>query len=308
MGIARRDLGRLAFAGLLTAPLGLAARSTAATAAPAAGWSFFKNLGGDLRGGPTVTSWDAGRLDIFGIDSEGRLAHKWFDGNWKNWQTLGAYPGYGVVHGVSWGPGRIDLFGMKQNGDLLHRLYSGGQWSGWHTMAGNLALPPAVASWGPGRLDVLGKGKDNRLHHRIFDGGQWYPWRDAGPYTGFSAPGVAAPTAGRLEVFASNQSTDEVFQSTYSGEKWSGWTEHYGSMWERPSASSWGANRIDLFGITQKNALVQRTYAGGWKQWRTLSLNGTMKTTPSAVSWGPNRIDVFGLDMDDNLLQILWTA
>jgi hypothetical protein len=47
-------------------------------------WHDWESLGGVLSSGPGVSSWAAGRLDVFVRGTDNALWHKWFDGNWSN--------------------------------------------------------------------------------------------------------------------------------------------------------------------------------------------------------------------------------
>ena len=92
---------------------------------------------GDVSGGPGVTSWADGRLDLFGADPDhGHLMHRWYTGGaWSssNWEDLGGELTSSPV-GVSWADGRIDVFG--RNGDhVVHEYFSSAGWSGWEDLA-----------------------------------------------------------------------------------------------------------------------------------------------------------------------------
>ena len=62
----------------------------------------------------TSASWAPGRLDVFARGTDNALWHKWYDGGWLDWESLG-----GVIasdpSAVSWGHGRIDVFARGTN-------------------------------------------------------------------------------------------------------------------------------------------------------------------------------------------------
>lgn len=66
----------------------------------------------------------SGRLDIFACGQDNALWHKWYDGRWSDWESLG-----GVITSdpgaVSWGNGRIDVFARGQDNALWHKWYDG---------------------------------------------------------------------------------------------------------------------------------------------------------------------------------------
>ena len=56
--------------------------------------------------------------------ADNAMWHKWFDGTWRNWESLGGLidnePG-----AVSWSPGRIDVFARGMDNALWHRWFDG---------------------------------------------------------------------------------------------------------------------------------------------------------------------------------------
>src|SRR5689334_11786116 len=86
-------------------------------------WSNWESLGGVLVAGPTVSSWAANRLDVFGTGTDNHMWHKWWDGSsWSGWEDLG-----GVLidnpAAVSWGPNRIDTFVRGTDNALWHKWW-----------------------------------------------------------------------------------------------------------------------------------------------------------------------------------------
>jgi peptidoglycan/xylan/chitin deacetylase (PgdA/CDA1 family) len=127
---------------------------------------------------PAVSSWSAGRLDVFMTGTNSVLYHKWFQDGWFGWESLGGSLTSSPA-AVSWSNGRIDVFARGSDGTLQHKWFSGG-WSGWESLGGQLASGgPAVSSWAPGRLDVFTTGTDGALKHLWFSVG-WHSWESLG--------------------------------------------------------------------------------------------------------------------------------
>jgi hypothetical protein len=84
-------------------------------------WSNWESLGGVLYSGPDACSWGPGRLDIFVKAAAGDIDHKWFDGQWHDWEPLGTPPGDLVYFptAASWGNGRIDIFAKGRTYNTL---------------------------------------------------------------------------------------------------------------------------------------------------------------------------------------------
>jgi hypothetical protein len=92
-----------------------------------------------LDSGTAVSSWGAGRLDVFAKGVDNNLWHTWYigGGDWHNWESLGAPPGglTSAPSAVSWGAGRIDIF-ARGNNFALWQLYYAAGWYGWYNLGG----------------------------------------------------------------------------------------------------------------------------------------------------------------------------
>jgi len=165
--------------------------------APPPGWSGWESLGGELTSGPGVSSWAAGRLDVFVRGGDNALYHRSYEGNWSGWQGLGGELTSDPV-AVSWGPGRIDVFARGTDHSLIHKWFDGG-WSAWESLGGELTSGPGVSSWAAGRLDVFVRGGDNALYHRSYEG-NWSGWQGLGGEL-TSDPVAVSWGPGRIDVF-----------------------------------------------------------------------------------------------------------
>lgn len=256
-------------------------------------WHGWESLGGVLSSGPDVSSWAAGRLDVFLRGTDNALYHKWYDGAWSGWEHQG-----GVLTSdptaVSWGPGRIDVFARGTDNALHHKWYDGA-WSGWESLGGLLTSGPDVASWGAGRLDVFVRGTDNALWHKWYEGG-WSDWESLGGVLA-SDPAVVSWRNGRIDVFV--RGTDNALHHKWYEGGWSSWESLGGVLSSAPDVSSWAPGRLDVFARGTDNALWHKWYEGGWSGWE--SLGGALTSDPSAVSWGGGRIDVFARGTDNAL-------
>ena len=246
-----------------------------------------------LTSDPTAVSWSANRIDVFARGPDNALWHKWYDGQWSGWESLGGSLASGPDV-ASWGSGRLDVFVRGTDNTLQHKWYDG-QWSQWENLGGGLSSDPAAVSWGPGRLDVFARGADNGLWHRWYANG-WSGWEGLGG-TLASAPDVASWGSGRLDVFV--RGTDNTLQHKWYSGQWSGWEGLGGGLSSDPSAVSWGAGRIDVFARGADNGLWHRWYANTWSGWE--SLGGGLSSGPDASTWGSGRLDVFARGMDNTL-------
>jgi murein DD-endopeptidase MepM/ murein hydrolase activator NlpD len=255
--------------------------------------------------GPEVSSWGAGRLDVFAKGTDGGLWVKTYDqagGGWTTWASLGGQIASDPA-AVSWAPGRIDVFALGSDKALWHIYYDGRSWSKWISHGGTLASGPAVTTWGPGRLDVFARGANNDLQHIFYayTAGGWSNWVSHGGQLA-GDPGAASWAPGRIDVFA--QGSDNTLKHLIydPAVSWSGWFSHGGSLSSGPSVATWGIGRLDVFALGTASDLQHIAYDsgdGGWSSWS--SLGGQLAADPAAISWGSHRIDVFAKGADNGL-------
>lgn len=109
----------------------------------------------------------------------------------------------------------------------------------------------------------------------------------------------------RTDVFVRGQD-NAVWQKTWTGSSWSGWTSLGGFVTSDPAAVSWGAGRIDVFARGQDEALWHKwwTTGAGWSAW--YSVGGMLSSGAAATSWAPGRLDVFAAGQDKTVWHLAW--
>ncbi|MFF7872171.1 hypothetical protein ACFZCT_37885, partial [Streptomyces qaidamensis] len=214
-----------------------------------------------------------GRIDVFARGMDSAVWHKWFDGNWSGWESLG-----GTVSSAptvsSWSSGRLDLFARGMDSAVWHKWFDGG-WSGWESLGGTVSSAPAAVSWGNGRIDVFARGMDSAVWHKWFDG-NWSGWESLGGALS-SAPTVSSWNSGRLDVFAVG--TDSAVWHKWFDGNWSGWESLGGALSSAPAAVSWGNDRIDVFAIGTDSAMWHRW----WALASTVRLHAKILTAPNVA-------------------------
>ena len=276
---------------------------------------------------PALSTWGAGRLDIFCSTSTG-LLHTWHapDADLGTWESVdGAEAAVGSRSGVaacSWGPGRIDTFVIADDGTLhtvSHDPTTG--WGSWGTLGGALdpASSPAVASWGPGRLDVFARGPAGELMHLWRDpSAGWGHWESLDQFLGARklAGGVsaAAPRPGQLIVGGlSSQGYPQVCDYDAWLGSWSLWNLAYTAPPAagaqpataiRAHASTFSQGQspttrrpvdIDLYAIAQHAAgdlvITRSRWSGSWATDILPHTPGTHRGI-GAATWSENRTDL----------------
>ncbi len=254
-----------------------------------------------------VTSWKAGRLDLFARNDRNRLVHRYraaTTGDWSDWESLGGDLGSSPA-AVSWAENRIDVFAEGTNAHLLHTWFDG-SWHDFEDLGGSLSSPPTVISSESGSLDVFVRDAQDQLAHKYFRPGTgWSGWQQLGGNLA-GTPAAIVPEAGRIEVFARN-ADNNVLHISHGAGGWSAWGTLEGPIHAGPGVASWGGGRIDLFGSGADQQLLHRWYdKGKWSEWQ--GLGGSLASPPTAVSWGEGRIDIFARGGNDLEVHKYWTT
>ena len=240
-----------------------------------------------------ATSWGEGRLDVFGIESRGRvLLHKYFDGSqWNpqddisNLEDLGGDLSTGVS-AVSWGPDRMDIVGASDEQEVQHIYYDGTKWSEWESLPGsNVSITePTIVSWGVNRLDIFGINlNDGALWHTAWDGSQWLAWESLGGSNLLSPVAAKSWGPNRIDILALGED-NSYYYKFWDGSQWNPTDatlyQKAGNFSSVPALASWGVNRLDIFGVTTDKKLAHQTwYGSGWfPEWTFEDLGGALDT------------------------------
>ena len=228
----------------------------------------------------SATSWGFNRMDVYGVDNHGELAHQYWDGyQWgPTYDKIEALGGDfdSPPTAVSPSTGRMEVFQVANNGSLMHKYYDGTAWqpssSAFESLGGYLDSHTVLSATvnGANPIDIFGKADDDddSIYHKYWDGHSWQPQGD------------------------SMESMDDGSTEISSG----------------PAAVSWGPNRTDVFALDNEHKLKHQYWDGTtWlKKWESLG-DVEFSNTPTAISWGENRLDIFGVDSESgDLLHVYW--
>lgn len=121
-----------------------------------------------------------------------------------------------------------------------------------------------------------------------------------------TGPGSSSWGSARADVFVGGTDSG-IWQQTWNGTSWQGWSSLGGIITTDPAAASWGVNRIDLFVGGSGNALYHRWWDGtGWSGWE--NLGGTLTSGPGDATRGVNTVDVFVRGTDNGLWHRWWDS
>jgi hypothetical protein len=128
---------------------------------------------------PAVASAHAGRIDLFGLGTDGLLYRRTLtDGYWDAWSQVDERTRFDAAPAAaSSEPGRVDLVG-RVGGDLVTASLVGDRWNAWALVptAGRITSAPALISRARGALDAFVVRKaDGAVLRLPYSGGAWRP-------------------------------------------------------------------------------------------------------------------------------------
>lgn len=267
-----------------------------------------------------------GELEIFGIDSYGRMrrnqqritaASGSGPDNWGGWTLLtGEVRSRGTVAVAKNLDNTLEIFVPSQTGDVYykHQLIPNGAWGGWVDMGGssrNITDLQAVNN-ADGSLSVFGIGPDGNIWYasQSAPGTGWPAWMDMGGEQ--IQPGfvVGQDLDGRVDVFGADHSGNVWYNRQTSDGGWNGWRELSGETVQPRLAIARDLNgRIYLWGIGKTDEdiweISQKTPGGHWGNWSDLrgkGLKGARIKSGFAVGQNSDgRFEIVGTGSDSHV-------
>lgn len=173
-------------------------------------------------------------------------------------------------------------------GGQLYSSSFNGSWTGWSSIAGTTASPPALCGSGTGRVDLVLRGVDNGIYHKTFSAGVWSSgWDSLGGKT-VDQPACAILN-GLLYVVVRGTGNFVYWNSMQliTGQ-WSRWQSLAGYASSAPVlVATPSASRLDLLirGLNDEIYHMAFLPPGSWSgQWDSPS--GLTIDVPAAVSDG----------------------
>ena len=261
-----------------------------------------------------------GQLEVFRLDDDGRLYHKWrkeSNGAWSMWCSLDGslWPGLSVVNDTA---GKMEVFGIDRFTGNLEQIQqladNGSDWSSWRNLGGKFGPSVAAECNANGRIQVFAvDAATHRVKHiEQTANGSWSPWTDLG---GSLKPSLTAARNkdGRLELFglaARDGTLLHCWQLYPNTTNWSDWASLGGSIGPGFAVSQSRAGRLELFAVNQTNDAVERICEGdqnnstNWTGWEDLGTN-SMPGLAAGKS-ADDRIEIFAVRPADFMLMHRW--
>jgi hypothetical protein len=248
-------------------------------------WEPWESLGGVMLDGPFVIAAE-GRLDLFAVNQELFIFHKFWDGTWTDWRSL-----YHRDNGSSmatpsavWSTiGTLDLFMHAMDGDTYRRTLRDHQWRDWERLAGPTLSNSQAVSMGPSDTNLFAIGVDRRPQ-QLRCGSSNTDWQCLDDNLLATAPHVVATADGWMDLFGLSVDRSLHHQSCQDGE----WTDPValgGKIAFQPRAVAASPDSLTVFVVGDEGAVWFRNRGpDGWTWWE--SLGGLAFSRISAVASG----------------------
>lgn len=287
-------------------------------------WSRWTALpGGQVYTGvPAVARAGDGRLAVFAREKNGTLAELLQtapeSGSWDSPVELSS-----VIIGssptvVAWPDGHLEVFALLDHGHLGYiwqrGTTAGASWSGWASLGGSLAGPPAAALDSTGHPEVVAVATNLHLVHDYYANGSWAGWRPlpGGPLFA-GVPAIGMNQDGRLEVFARSTDGDllHVWQQSQNPTQWGGpFRIVENALTSDPAVYNANGHRLEAFAADQHKGVshsfqTSPAAGAGWTSWQ--SLGGSASSAPATLLT-PSLAEIFVQARDGAIQYNRWTA
>jgi serine/threonine protein kinase len=198
-------------------------------------WSAWTTLPGGpaYTGVPALAPAKDGRLVVFARAKTGQVAEIWQtspgSASWQGPVPLGTTITRSSPAVVAWPDGHLEVFALLSDAHVGYMSQSStsgaGTWTGWTSLGGPVAGPPAVALDATGHPQVFAATAGRLLVHDYYLNGNWAGWALAPGHSRYvGVPGIATNADGRLEVFARSTNGDllHLWQLSRTGTRWAG--------------------------------------------------------------------------------------
>jgi len=272
-----------------------------------------------LIGKPIVGKNIEGHLEVFRVDSDHQLRHRWqkqSNGDWSAWSSLGGafFPGIATANMFD---GQMVVFAVDSASHHLKWIRQeepdGPDWSTWIDLGGEVQPPLAAMQNHDGRLEVfavdVASGGVKHIWQTNVHGG-WSDWADLG---GRLDPGLVAARNrdGRLELFGIDSATKALihrWQLAPNQNDWSDWDNLGGAIWPGFAIAQNVLGRMEVFAVNRTNNTAVRICQEkpGDTQWTPWENFGATLKPGLAAQLTADRMEIIAVNAKDDELLHRW--
>ena len=275
---------------------------------------------GTLLGNPVLGRNADGYLEVFQVDNEGVLRHRWqkkSNGDWSAWSTLGAnfLPGIAVANNTA---GELEVFAVTAGKPMLMHARqdrtNSTDWTTWSNFGENIRPPLAAGHNADGRVEVFAReARGLGILHRWQTKSGWSDWESLG---GAVEPGVvvARNRDGRLELFGINADTKPLVhcwqQEPNGSSSWTKWESLGGAILPGFAVGQNTRGILEVFGVNRTNGAVERicqaspANSENWTAWQDFA--GSLEDGLAVGQSADGRLEVMGINRSDQMLAHRW--
>jgi len=275
-----------------------------------------------LTSGPVVGKNADGRLEVFRIDEDGQLRHRWqkeSNGDWIPWSSLGGnlLPGLAVTTNID---GEMCVFAVERGSNAVMYIRqaapNGHAWSGWTNLGEALQPPITVGVDQDRRLQVFGVSVRGGTVKHIWQTdahGGWSSWADMGQKL---QPGLEAARNrdGRLELFgvsAENNALMHCWQrQANEPANFCDWTSLGGSIETGFAVGQNVRGMLEVFAVRTGEHTVARTFQSSpsrsekWSGWH--DFGAQVQRGIAAGKTANGRLEIMAVRLEDGDLLHRW--
>jgi ligand-binding sensor domain-containing protein/signal transduction histidine kinase len=260
-----------------------------------------------------------GRLEVFDVDRNGDLRHRWQRESlhdWSGWSILGGpfLPGVAVVNDET---GRLAVFAVdRSEGVVMYNMQrepNSPAWSNWTRLSGPVVRAPlAAAQDANGRIELFAVEADGNSVAHIWQNDARDGWSDWKTMGGDFWPwlAVARNKTGQIEVFASGRA-DHLLAHCWqvqsnSPDSWTAWTGLDQPILSGFSIGQSRDGRLEVFGANATNGFVMRSYQvaaspeTAWSHWQSLGIK--MKPVIAVGQTHDGRLEIFAVSPTNSMI------
>ena len=261
-----------------------------------------------------------GQLEVFKLDDDGTLYHRWrktSNGAWSSWASLGGSlsSGLAIVNDTN---GEVEIFGVDrttQNLEYIRQLSANSlDWFPWTNLGGTFEPVVTAEKNQDGRIEAFAIDAATQHVKHIFqtDSG-WSSWMDLGgsPQSGLE---VKKNKDGRLELFGIAASDGTLFHCWQiypnTTNDWSEWSNLGGAILPGFVIAQNAADRLEIFAVNRTNETVCRisqvipSDSRYWTAWQGFS--ATAKPGLALGQSADKRLELFVVNAADSMLMHRW--